>query len=320
MPGVCIGIDLGGTYIKLGALDDRRKLLGPIQAPTPPAGGPAVLDAMAAGAETLIDKLGLERADIVGVGIGSPGPLSRSKGVVYAAPNLPGFENLPVRDEMHRRLNLPVVLENDANAAAFGEYLLGAGRGAGSMVMLTLGTGVGGGVVLDGRLWHGACDFAGEIGHVIVRPDGHACGCGQRGCLEQYASATFLARRAEEALDAGRHSMLAQTRRENGAITAVDVNTARKAGDDLAAEVWDAAALHLAIGCVTITRMLDVERIVLAGGLSKAGDDLLTPVRDHFVRLHWRLTEPTVEITLATLGNDAGVVGCAGVAAEAFGQ
>ncbi len=321
MAGSCVGIDLGGTFIKCALLDETMAIKGRLQAPTPVDDGPdAVIEAAAAGAEQLLRQEGLSRGDVVGVGIGSPGPLDLDAGVVIGMPNIPGFEKIPLRDRLAERLGVGVVLENDANAAALGEYLVGSGKGARLMVLLTLGTGIGSGIVIDGRLLHGAHGIGAELGHTIVDPDGEQCGCGQRGCLERYASATYLAQYARRLVeDEGRQSCLEQVISKKGDIDAVDVNDARRAGDELAEAVWDRAVRFLAIGCVNVCRILDPDRIVLGGGMAKAGEDLMGPLRRHFRKQHWQLSEPKTALALAELGNDAGVIGAAGAAWERFG-
>ena len=318
----CIGIDLGGTFIKFGLLDDRMRPVGVFQLPTPiDRSSDGVVDQMVAGAKRLISEQNIDSDDIVGVGIGSPGPLDLANGVVLAMPNIPGMDNAPLRDRVSEGLALPAVLENDANAAAYGEYLCGAGKGACDIVMLTLGTGVGGGIVIDGKVLHGSHGIGAELGHMIVQPGGERCGCGQEGCLERYCSATYLAEYAVRLVrDHGRDSALAGILNEKGSIDARDINEAHKAGDVLATELWDREAHYLALGCVSLCRIFDPDRIVLAGGLAKAGDDLLEPVREHFSRLDWKLTEPQTEIVIASLGNDAGVIGAAGVAWETFDE
>jgi glucokinase len=188
------------------------------------------------------------------------------------------------------------------------------------MVMLTLGTGVGSGIIINGRIVHGSHEIGGELGHMIVRPGGVECGCGQRGCLEQYASATYIARYAEDTLRRGdRSSSLKDALAGSGELTTKDINEHRKAGDDFAAEVWDRGLYYLAVGCVSICRIFDPDRIVLAGGLVNAGEDLMAPLREHFRREHWSLTEPKTELAIATLGPSAGMIGAAGVAWSAMG-
>jgi glucokinase len=182
------------------------------------------------------------------------------------------------------------------------------------MVMLTLGTGVGGGVISDGELLHGALENAGEIGHMIVVPDGRPCPCGQRGCLERYASANAVAERLVEALQAGEDSMLKARVDSGESITSVDVAQAARTGDSLAARIWDETCHYLAIAAVNMQHVLNPERFVLAGGLIGAGDQLLDPVRQHFRRQTWHLTRDYPHIELATLGDDAGIIGAAALA------
>ena len=321
MAEVCIGIDLGGTFIKFALLDRDLRPAGALRCPTPSdRGADSVIAAMVGGARELMQREGVPAADVVGVGIGSPGPLDLDAGVVIAMPNIPGFEDIPLRDRVADGLGRPAVLENDANAAALGEFLVGSGRASRCMVLLTLGTGLGSGVVTDGRLLHGAHGIGGEVGHMIVEPGGEPCGCGQRGCLERYASATYLAEYARRLIERdGRAGPLADILAEKGELNAEDVGAARQGGDALAEEVWDRATRFLAIGCVNLCRIFDPDLIVLGGGLANAGDELLAPLAEHFARLHWKLSAPATRIVLAELGNDAGVIGAAGAAWEQFG-
>ncbi|MCL2701124.1 MAG: ROK family glucokinase [Phycisphaerae bacterium] len=314
MSKYCIGVDLGGTFIKFCLLDEQRRASDIFQLPTPATGAKDVVAQMVAGSRQAIAKRGLSVSDIVGVGIGSPGPLKISEGIVIALPNIPGMDNLPLRDLVCKELGVPGVLENDANAAAFGEYICGAGAGHGDMVLLTLGTGVGGGIIIDGKVVQGSHEIGAEIGHVIVEPGGEKCGCGQRGCLERYASATYIGQWATRLVREGRASSLKAVLDAGGTITAKDINEARKAGDALSTEVWDQAMRYLALGCVTIARMLDPDEIVLAGGMTKAGEDMMAPLRKHYADLHWTLTPALTKLEIAQLGNDAGTIGAAGCA------
>ncbi|MCD6303811.1 MAG: ROK family protein, partial [Planctomycetes bacterium] len=273
MGKVCIGIDLGGTFIKFGTLDEQRQASEVFQLPTPSSqdGIDAVIDQMVAGARQAMERTGVGKEDVVGVGIGSPGPLSMSEGIVYDSPNIPGMHNVPLRDRVSEALGIPAALENDANAAALGEFLCGAGRQCRDMVLLTLGTGLGGGLIIDGRVHHGSHEIGAELGHMIIVPDGRLCGCGQRGCIEQYCSATFMSRAAERKLrEHARNSSLEDVLYEKGELTSKDINEARAAGDAFAAEVWDEMARYLAIGCVNFARIFDPDRIVLAGGMAAA--------------------------------------------------
>jgi glucokinase len=308
----CIGIDLGGTFIKFGLLDEDLRATETFQLPTP-QGADAVIAQMIQGAKQAMDRFGVSDSDVVGVGVGSPGPLDVKKGIVIDMPNLPGMKGAPLRDGVGEGLGKKSVLVNDANAAAMGEYLCGAGKGTTHMILLTLGTGVGGGIILDGRLFLGGNDIAGELGHMIVEAGGEPCPCGQKGCLERYCSATNIAAYANRLLADGRESALQEAFKSNGAVTTKDINEARLAGDVFAEEVWDRGLYYLGVGCASIARIFDPEEIVLAGGLTKAGDDLLLPVRRHFEEQSWTLTPPLTRIELATLGADAGSLGAAGV-------
>lgn len=316
----CIGVDFGGTFIKFGLLDSHRRHHGTFQLPTPRHGGAdAVIAQIITGGKKLMAAHDLSRSDVLGVGIGSPGPIDISNGIIHGMPNVEGMTNVPIRDRVAEGLSLPAVLENDANAAAFGEYLCGAGRGCRTLVVLTLGTGTGSGVIIDGKVLHGSHEIGAELGHMIVVPDGELCGCGQRGCLERYTSARYMAEYAHRLIEKdGRPSSLSKHLSCGGCIDSKAINEARRAGDALAAEVWDRSARFLAIGCVSICRIFDPDKIVLTGGLTKAGEDLLEPVREHFRRQHWKVTATMTEIVFSELGTDAGVIGAAGVARQAF--
>ena len=318
----CIGIDLGGTFIKSGLLGADRQPGRLFQVPTPREGGTSVADQMVAAARQAMQSAGLSSGDVVGVGIGSPGPLDLANGIVMALPNIPNMDNVPLVKLVSQGLGMKaVVLENDANAAAYGEYICGSGGGGGDMVLLTLGTGLGSGIIIDGKVLHGAHDIGGELGHLIVDPGGEQCGCGQQGCLERYCSATHVANRAARAIrDGEAETSLKTVLERKGAIDARDINDARRAGDELAGKFWDEAAYYIALGCVNICRIFDPDQIVLGGGMTKAGEDLIRPVLWHFRRLHWTATEPKTRIAIAVLGNDAGVIGAAGVAWQAFGS
>lgn len=316
-----IGIDLGGTNIKGGTLTREGRLCERRSVPTEAARGfDHVLARMTQLVHELMQQAGLTLDDVCGVGVGSPGPMSHAEGMIYSAPNLPGFENIPLGRRLSAQVNLPVTLENDANAAAFGEYTAGAGSAVRDMVMLTLGTGIGGGVVLDGQLRRGHWDNAGEIGHTIVVPDGRPCPCGQRGCLERYASANAVAERTVEALERGESSMLREAVAAGRRIDARDVLAARRGGDVLATRIWDETCQHLAISIVNLQHLLNPELVVLAGGLINAGDELLGPVRASFDEHSWRIAPDRPQIAFATLGTDAGTIGAAALAWQEFGR
>lgn len=313
---LAIGIDLGGTYIKGGACDATGRLLHKQSITTEAEQGyKHVLGRMALLVHELRARVGKADSPTV-VGVGAPGPMSHSAGMIYKAPNLPGFDHVPLRDDLARQTGLPVTLENDANAAAYGEFVAGAGAAVSSMVMLTLGTGIGGGVVLDGKLWRGAFDNAGEVGHMIIVPGGRDCPCSQAGCLERYASANAVAERLAEAVAAGAASILAPRVHARQDFDARDVLVATESGDALAQRIWEEACLYLALGIVNLQHVLNPQLVVLAGGLINAGDKLLKPVQAHFNRLSWTIAPDHPQISLATLGTDAGTIGAAMLAMQ----
>ncbi|MDP6545529.1 MAG: ROK family protein [Phycisphaerae bacterium] len=322
MAETCIGIDLGGTFIKFVATDTQGGASEIFELPTPTDGGvEGLVEQMVCGARKLVESSADSGDRVIGVGVGSPGALDLKAGVVLGSPNIAEMVNVPLRDMVAAPLGLPVVLENDANAAAYGEYISGAGKDVDDLVMLTLGTGVGGGVVIGGQLLHGAHEIGSELGHMIIVPDGAPCGCGQHGCLEQYCSARFMAERTMARIASEKpQTALNAVLEARGSIDAKDINEARADGDALASEVWDQTMRYLALGCVSLSRIFDPDKIVLAGGMTKAGSDLIDPVRAHFADLHWKMTEIKTEVAIATLGSDAGAIGAAGVAWHEFGS
>ncbi len=309
-----VGVDVGGTNIKVGLVDQDGQVLSKAKLPTLLTRNvDAVLDDVATLVVRAITKANINVDAVAGVGIGSPGPLSPSEGVIRDAANLPGFQNIALRDRVASRTRLPAILTNDADAAAFGEYWVGVGKNIDSMVLFTLGTGIGAGVVIGGQLLHGHFENAAELGHTIVEPNGIPCTCGQRGCLERYASAGNVATRAAERIKAGEDSCLATMEGGVEAITAERVAQAVGTGDKVAKEIWDDACRYLAIGCVNVQHAFNPALVVLGGGMSAAGDLLLGPVRDHFDKLTWKLVDDRPRIVITALHNDAGLIGAAGL-------
>lgn len=309
-----VAVDLGGTRIKAGVVSAEGAILARRTIPTEAHAGPDhVIRRIIDVAQELRHAAQEAGAEPVGVAIGAPGALSQRRGVIMAPPNLPGWHDVPIARRVAAEIGLPALLENDANAAALGECWLGAGQGVRNLVMLTLGTGIGGGLVLDGRLIRGHFETAGELGHCIVAPGGEPCACGQRGCLEIYASASSVARRVRRMIESGEASSCSAVLRQKGDLDAQDVVRAASDGDALARRVWDEACRCLAIACVNAQHYLNPQVIVLAGGMAAAGDRLLGPVRRHFASETWPDIPDRPEIRLAELGDDAGVVGAAAV-------
>src|SRR5690349_15425955 len=234
MTTFAIGVDLGGTNLRIAAVDSAGKTLEKITTSTEVARGrDQVIDEMCAAIQQIVvQRRGA--GELAGIGIGVPGIIELQTGMLHESPNLPGWHNYPVRDEIERRLGTTVVLENDANAAALGEKWIGAAAGVEDMCMLTLGTGVGGGIVMQGKIWHGMTGMAGELGHINVEPDGPPCKCGSRGCLEQFASATAVKRMAEEAVATGKAPHMARAIKEDSGFSAKMVYDMAMQGDEQA--------------------------------------------------------------------------------------
>lgn len=302
-----IGIDLGGTNIKGALLDTRGNIIVKDQAATLANTGP---EAVAGRISKMISGLeaaaGSQGQNPLGIGIGVPGQPDPRRGTVVFAPNL-HWRNVPLVEYLRRTTALPVFLENDANVAALGEQWRGAGQGAVNMVMITIGTGIGGGLILNGRLYSGSSGSAGEIGHTIVDPNGPVCSCGRRGCLETLTSATAMVRMAKEAIDRGEVTDLAKP--EN--LEARDIILSAQAGDQTAAQIVKTAAYYLGLGLGNAINMFNPDTIVIGGGVSKAGDILFAPLRENARASALEAAAEAVRIVPAELGNDAGCIGAA---------
>lgn len=316
MSHATVGVDLGGTKCLGLAVGPDGAVLAEHRLPTPRRGGAAVLDTIAAVAAHLRDAV----PGVSAVGVGAPG-LVDAAGVLRFAPNLPGVEHLPVRGALQERLGLPVTVENDATCAAWAERELGAGRRGDCVVLVTLGTGIGGGLVLGGRLHRGANGFAAEIGHMVVDPHGPVCPCGQRGCWERFASGSGLGRLAREAAHAGRAARMVELAGGDPEdVRGEHVVAALSEGDDDARRVMERFAWWLALGLANLANILDPELFVLGGGLVAAGDLLLEPARRAFADLvEGGAYRPAIDIVPAALGERAGAIGAALVARTGSG-
>lgn len=308
------GIDLGGTAVKLAYFNDQGDLLHKWEIPTRSEnGGQLILPDIAQAVLGYLERNSIPRENIIGLGIGVPGPVSRD-GVVNKCVNL-GWGVLPIQQELSELTGFPVKAGNDANVAALGECWMGGGKGYSSLVMATLGTGVGGGIILDGKILYGARGAAGEIGHMVLnREETERCGCGKKGCAEQYCSATGIVRTAKQVLAAdSRPSSL----RAIEGLTCKDIFDAA-ASDPVAADILETVYARLAEFCANLANCFDPEVIVLGGGVSKAGGVLLDGISRHFGKyvFHAMAHMPFV---LATLGNDAGTYGAFKLALDSFG-
>jgi glucokinase len=308
-----IGIDLGGTNLRASVIDEEAKVLSRARVDTLAGEGPdAVLDRLAQLAREAVASAGLAMSDITACGVGSPGPLDAATGVVIFSGNLPGWNNVPLAARMTDALGVTTFLENDANSAAWGEYWCGAGRGSSEMAIFTLGTGVGGSIIVGGTLHRGGDQMAGHLGHIILIADGRPCPCGSIGCLEQYCSATAVAREAREATEFGVRTGLEDI--PPAQITAQSVSDAAQKGSPFCRELLRRTGRFLGIGMATLVNVLDPQVIVVCGGMAAAGDLLFEPCRAAVRRLAMRPASERVKIVPAELGGDAGVIGAAGLA------
>ena len=308
-----LGIDVGGTNIVAGTVaEDGSEILGLVSEPTLPEQGPdnVVQRIVKLARASMAEARGKE---IAGVGIGSPGPLDTRRGVVLLTPNL-GWTDMPLRDRIAGALGLPATLDNDANCAIFGEWWRGAARGADYVVGLTIGTGVGGGIVLHGDIYHGVSDFAGEIGHMTIDSTGRRCKCGNYGCLEAYASGPAIAARAVEGIQAGAETSL--PRYVNGdlqRITAQVVYEAAHDGDEYALEMVRDTAKFLGAGVANIINIFNPQVVVICGGVTLAGDKLFVPLRSEVKRRAFKPAVAVCRIVPGELPGTAGVYGAVAV-------
>ena len=308
-----VGIDLGGTNIVVGTIaEDGSELLGLVSEPTlPDQGGDAVIARIVKLARASMAQA--KGKEIVGVGIGSPGPLDTETGIVILTPNL-GWVNMPLRDRVADGLKLPTVLDNDANCAIYGEWWRGAAQGVDDVIGLTIGTGIGGGIILGGEIYHGASDVAGEIGHMTIDANGRLCKCGNQGCLEAYASGPAIAARAVEGIEAGAKSALPQyVQGDLSKITAQVVYEAANDGDGYALEVVRETAKLLGAGVASLVNIFNPSVVVICGGVTQAGEKLFGPLT---AEVHRRAFKPAWEVCRilpGTLPGTAGVYGAAAV-------
>ena len=309
-----VGVDLGGTNIVAGALaEDGSDIIAlRTEATRADQGAGAVVDRIARMIDTVIAETiaqtGARRDDVIGVGVGAPGPLDRERGIVVTTPNL-GWTNFPLRDVVAERTRLPVRIDNDANCATLGEWWLGAARGANNVIGMTIGTGIGGGIILGGRLYHGSSDVAGEIGHATIDITGRRCKCGNYGCLEAYASGPSIADRAREAVGSDDEAFLVlMVGGDANKITAATVYEAAKLGDDVALDVVRETSRFLGAGIANLLNIFNPDVVVIAGGVTQAGETLFGPLRREVRK---RAFKPAVEACQIVPGTlvAAGVVG-----------
>lgn len=314
-----IGVDLGGTNLRVAAVDDAGALLEKVSLATR-SGEPReeVIRQMCRAIQAVRAKLA-EAGHLTGVGVGVPGIIYMETGTLRQSPNLPGWEDFPVRREIESLLGTPIWLDNDANVAALGEFWLGAGKGSRSLCMVTLGTGVGGGLILDGKIWHGFLGMAGELGHVVVSESGSRCACGGQGCLETESSAGAIVRKAGETLAQGRGLLLQRTGREGRELTSEVVHEAAQAGDPDCRAILESAGRYLGIALAGLVNSLNLPLYVIGGGAAAAWDLFSPPMFDELQRRSFVFREGSTRVEKAFLQGDAGLFGAAYLALSAKG-
>lgn len=316
-PPFFLGIDLGGTNVKSGVVDDDGRAFSSVSLPTQAELGPEKgLETLAEAGRKAVEKSGLALSDIAAVGLGSPGTMDIPGGMLIDPPNLPAWTDLPIRDRLRDKLGRPTILQNDANAAAYGEFWVGAGRDVQSLVMFTLGTGIGCGIIEHGRILQGRHSHGAECGHIVIQMDNaRQCSCGKYGHLEAYASATSLVKRAMEALEQDRTAKSAlRAHLARGELTARIIDQAADAGDALARRLMRETARYLAVGAVSVMHTIDPDLVLFGGGMIAAGEKFLADIRADIQSMAFPIPAAKTLVAYAELGSDAGFIGAAGCA------
>ena len=308
-----VALDIGGTKILAALVSARYEVLDRELAPTPAGSGPQEINgSLFMAIDQLLRKSRREASDIAAIGLAAAGIIDSARGLITISPNLPGWENVPLREMVSARYGAYTALVNDASAAALGEHRLGVGRGFDNMVYLTISTGIGGGLIVNGQLYLGSSGSAGELGHMVIDVNGPEDTCGHLGCLESLASGRAIAREAIKRIKKGQDSALSKAfGGKIESITARDVAAAASSGDSLAGEVVRQAAVYLGIGLTNIVNIFNPDMIVIGGGVAKMGELLLEPARQVVAERAFKLPASAVKIVPARLGDDAGVLGAA---------
>jgi glucokinase len=309
-----VGLDVGGSAMKAGVVDDQGKALASVSLPTEAHRGQEFgLERMCEAIRQAVAAAGLAMSDIAAIGVATPGTMDIPGGIILDPPNLKPWRNVPVREHVRKTFQLPTAFQNDANAAAFGEFWAGAGREAHSMVLFTLGTGVGGGIIIGDLVLEGEHSHGAELGHMkIEMTNPRQCGCGRWGCLEAYASATSVVKRAHEALaKKGTKSELQAQLNKEGGLTSRDIFDAASAGDAVAGKIVEDTAYYLAVGATNMMHTIDPNMIVYTGGMIAAGDTFLERIRKFAHELAFPVPAKNTIICYAQLGSDAGFIGAA---------
>jgi len=310
-----IGVDLGGTNIVCAIVNYQGKIVNRLKVPTfAERGKEATIKRIIKTIHENIVQSNIALDDIIGIGIGAPGPLDTKRGVINFAPNLPGWRDVPLKKILEVEFSMKVVLENDANAAAWGERCFGIGRGVDNLVCFTLGTGIGGGIIIDSKIYHGSNYGAAELGHMTVNKDGPRCNCGNYGCLEAYSSATGIKNRIKSRIKEGIKSDFLNFDSDDELLDSIRLKsifeTARK-GDKLTKDIVEEAISYLGIAIANMANILNPEMVVLVGGITNEGDKLLIPLKEEVKKRAFYSNYKSLKIVIGELGGNAGVLGAA---------
>lgn len=306
-----LGVDLGGSKINIALVDNKGSIIKNVKKPTyANKGKDYIIDNIKQGIYDIIISSGVTIEDLLGIGIGIPGQIDIKRGIVHSAPNLPGWEGVQICRILREEFHIPVILENDANAAAWGENTFGIARGVKNMVCLTLGTGIGGGLIFEGKIYHGHNFGAGEIGHIIVNKDGPRCHCGGVGCLETFSSATGIRDRISEKINKIR-KISTESLPDLNNIGLAEIFKRARQGDPLFKDIVDDAIEYLGVGITTLVNLLNPEMIVLVGGIANEGEKILLPIKRFVFKRAMKVMLADLKIVLGVLQGQAGVIGAA---------
>jgi glucokinase len=311
---IAIGVDLGGTNIVSAIVNYQGKIINRLKVPTlAERGKEATIERIIETIHENIIQSTIALDNIIGIGIGAPGPLNVKKGIINFAPNLPGWEGVPLKKILEDEFNMKVVLENDANAAAWGERCFGAGQGVNNLVCFTLGTGIGGGIIIEGKIYHGSNYGAAELGHMTVNRDGPRCNCGNYGCLEAYSSATGIKNRIKSRIRKGvkSHFLTFDNDHLIESMSLKSIFETARIGDDLTQSVVKDAIAYLGIAIANIANILNPEMIILIGGITNEGDNLLNPLKKEVAGRTLNSNYKFLKIVIGKLGDLAGALGAA---------
>ena len=317
-----VGVDIGGGSVKLGLVSlNGRVLLRETFATKSIHGRAAFLDVLAAHVADVLAQAGRIGVRVRGVGVGAPGPIDVDRGFVYFFPNIPGWKDTPLKQWLEKRFKLPVWVDNDANAMTLAEARFGAGRGSRNVIVLTLGTGVGGGLVINGQLFHGPAYSAAEIGHLVINENGPRCACGNRGCIETYVGSGHFVREVRRRLKRGGTSVLKKWMvKDKKEMTPLLVARAARRGDAFSKKVWRTTAGHLATALAGLVNIFNPERVILGGGIAQNGAVLFRPLVRELRKKAFPIAARSARVVPAALGLDSGLIGAAALVFEKQGD